>query len=91
MSASVKTTDCFSASGSPNVKRSCTYCTARSSAHWAPPSEQAAMLMRPPLRADIAILKPWPSTPRIAEAGTRTSSRITWRVGCAFQPIFFSF
>ena len=64
---------------------------ARSSAHCAPPSEHAAMLMRPPLSADIAILKPWPCAPSMADAGTRTSSRITWRVGCAFQPIFFSF
>ena len=49
------------------------------------------MLMRPPLRPDIAILNPWPSPPRMLAAGTRTSSRITWRVGWAFHPIFFSF
>ena len=60
------------------------------SAHWAPPREQAAMFSRPPLSADIAIAKPRPSSPSIADAGTRTPSRMTCRVGCACQPIFFS-
>ena len=49
------------------------------------------MLSRPPLRPAIAIRKPSPSAPSRFAAGTRTSSKITWRVGCAFQPIFSSF
>ena len=38
----------------------------------------------------MAILNPSPSPPTRLAAGTLTPSRITWRVGCAFQPIFFS-
>ena len=49
------------------------------------------MLTRPPLSPFIAMPKPSPSAPRRLATGTRTSSKITWRVGCAFQPIFFSF
>ncbi len=49
------------------------------------------MLMRPPLRPFIAIPKPLPSSPRRLAIGTRTLSKITWRVGWAFHPIFFSF
>ena len=51
--------------------------TARSSAHCAPPSEQAAMLIRPPSRPLIAMPKPPPTAPRTADAGTRTRSRMT--------------
>ena len=39
----------------------------------------------------MAILKPMPSGPSRLATGTRQSSKITWRVGWAFQPIFFSF
>ena len=39
----------------------------------------------------MAIEKPRPSPPSRFSAGTRTSSRITGRVGWAFHPIFFSF
>ena len=49
------------------------------------------MLTRPPLRPVIAMRKPSPSEPSRFATGTRTSSKITCRVGCAFQPIFFSF
>ena len=49
------------------------------------------MLMRPPLRPFIAIPKPLPSSPRRLAIGTRTLSKMTWRVGWAFHPIFFSF
>ena len=62
-----------------------------SSADCPPPIEQAPMLSRPPSSPAIAILKPPPSTPTRLAAGTRTPSRITWRVGCARHPIFFSF
>ena len=48
------------------------------------------MLSRPPSSPAIAILKPMPSAPTRLATGTRTPSRITWRVGCARQPIFFS-
>ena len=48
------------------------------------------MLSLPPSRADMAILNPLPSAPSRFCAGMRTSSRITWRVAWAFQPIFFS-
>ena len=39
----------------------------------------------------MAILKPMPSSPSRFATGTRASSKMTARVGCAFQPIFFSF
>ena len=38
----------------------------------------------------MAKRKPSPSAPMRRLAGMRTSSKITWRVGCEFQPIFFS-
>ena len=62
-----------------------------SSALCAPPSEQAAILMRPPSSPAIAILKPMPSSPMRLATGTRAPSKLTSAVGCAFQPIFFSF
>ena len=49
------------------------------------------MLMRPPLSPFIAIPKPLPSSPSRLATGTLTFSKTTWRVGWAFQPIFFSF
>ena len=48
------------------------------------------MLTRPPLSPLIAMRNPSPTPPSRADAGTRTSSRITCRVGCAFQPILRS-
>ena len=48
------------------------------------------MLMRPPSSPLMANLKPWPSSPTRLAAGTLQLSKITCRVGCAFQPIFFS-
>ena len=48
------------------------------------------MLSRPPSSPAIAILKPSPSSPSRLATGTRTSSNITARVGCAFQPILRS-
>ena len=51
------------------------------------------MLMRPPLSPFIAMPNPVPSPsvpPSIASAGTRAPSRMTCRVGWAFQPIFCS-
>ena len=48
------------------------------------------MLSRPPSSPAMAILKPSPSAPTRLAAGTRTPSMITWRVGWACQPIFFS-
>ncbi len=39
----------------------------------------------------MANRKPSPSAPSLFAAGTRALSNITARVGCAFQPIFFSF
>ncbi len=38
----------------------------------------------------MAMPKPSPSSPSRLATGTRTLSKITWRVGWAFQPIFFS-
>jgi len=38
----------------------------------------------------MAILKPSPSAPMRFSTGTRTPSKMTARVGCTFQPIFFS-
>ena len=49
------------------------------------------MLMRPPSSPLMANLKPWPSSPMRLAAGTLQFSKITCRVGWAFQPIFFSF
>src|ERR1700722_9502257 len=43
-----------------------------------------------PLSKSIAILKPMPSSPRRLATGTRAFSKITARVGCAFQPILRS-
>ena len=48
------------------------------------------MFRRPPLRPFMAMRKPSPSSPRRSATGTRTSSKITWRVGWVCQPIFFS-
>ena len=48
------------------------------------------MLMRPPSRPIIAIRKPSPSPPTRLATGTRTSSKLTWAVGCECQPSFFS-
>jgi hypothetical protein len=50
----------------------------------------AAILMRPPSSPAIAILKPMPSSPSRFSTGTRAFSKITARVGCAFQPILRS-
>ena len=47
-------------------------------------------IMQPPFRPFMAMPKPSPSAPSRFDAGTRTSSNMTCRVGCAFQPIFFS-
>ena len=38
----------------------------------------------------MAILKPMPSSPSRFATGTRAFSKITARVGCAFQPILRS-
>ncbi len=38
----------------------------------------------------MAILNPTPSSDNRLATGTRTSSKMTARVGCAFHPIFFS-
>ena len=62
----------------------------RSRQNCAPPSEQAAMLSRPPSSPAMAILKPSPSAPIRFAAGTRQFSNITIAVGCDFQPSFFS-
>src|SRR5262249_23875601 len=62
----------------------------RSRQNWAPPSEQAAMLSRPPSSALMAILNPSPSAPTRFAAGTRHASNITMVVGCECQPSFFS-
>ena len=48
------------------------------------------MLMRPPSRPLIAILKPAPSSPMRLDSGTRTWSSMTAVVGWAFQPSLFS-
>ena len=40
--------------------------------------------------AFMAMLKPLPSSPRRFSAGTRTASRLTAQVGCAFQPVLAS-
>ncbi len=45
------------------------------------------MLSRPPSSPAMAILKPLPSAPSRFSTGTRAPSKITARVGCAFQPI----
>ena len=49
------------------------------------------MLSRPPSSPAIAILKPMPSGPSRFSTGTRAPSKITARVGWAFQPILRSF
>ena len=57
-------------------------------------SERSAaipILMRPPSRPFMAIVKPWPSAPIKFSTGTRQSSKVMIRVGCEFQPTFFSF
>ena len=49
------------------------------------------MLSRPPSSPAMAMRKPIPSSPRRFSTGTRHSSKITARVGWAFQPILRSF
>src|SRR5438067_2051805 len=56
----------------------------RSRQNWAPPSEQAAMLRRPPSSARMAILKPSPSAPTRLASGMRQASNMTMAVG--FEP-----
>ncbi len=91
MSASLNCSAWKLAIGLPNCLRSCMYCWACVSAPWAAPTEQVAMLMRPPSRPFIAILKPSPSRPSRWSAGMRTLSKLMVRVGWLFQPIFSSF
>ena len=49
------------------------------------------MLSRPPSSPAMAMRKPMPSAPILFSAGMRQSSKITARVGWAFQPILRSF
>ena len=63
---------------------------ARSRQARAAPSEQAAMLTRPPSSPRMAILNPSPSAPIRFCHGTRQPSKVTTAVGCERQPIFFS-
>src|SRR5213078_2473544 len=44
-------------------------------AAWAMPTAWAAIPIRPPSSVPIAILKPWPSWPRMLREGTRQSSK----------------
>mmetsp|Transcript_16049 Transcript_16049/g.53941 ORF Transcript_16049/g.53941 Transcript_16049/m.53941 type:complete len:234 (+) Transcript_16049:458-1159(+) len=62
--------------GAPKASRSMAYFVATSRDAWAMPSACAAMPMRPPSRVVIAILKPSPGLPSMAEPGTRTLSMI---------------
>ena len=62
---------------------------AASSAPCAAPTEQVAMLIRPPSRPFMAMRKPSPSSPRRCLAGTRTSSKVIARVGD--QPLYMLF
>src|SRR6218665_2179674 len=67
------------------------YCRAARSAPCAAPTEQLAMLMRPPSSPCIAILKPSPTRPSRCSAGMRNCSKPMLRVGWLFQPTFPSF
>ena len=50
------------------------------------------MLTRPPLRPAIAMREPVAlGAEAVARPARGTSSKMTWRVGWAFQPIFCSF
>src|SRR6266545_1869464 len=60
-----------SASRVPNCFLSFMCAMVRSRQNWAPPSEQAAILRRPPSSPLLAILKPCPSAPTRFAAGTR--------------------
>jgi hypothetical protein len=55
------------------------------------PSEQDAMLIRPPSRLFMAILKPSSSLPMMRVFRTLTASRARMRVGWLLQPILSSF
>ncbi len=66
------------------------YSTVRSRQNCAPPSEQAAILRRPPSSPAMAMEKPCPSRPMRLATGTRQLSKITMAFGCDFQPSFFS-
>ena len=90
MSAILNCSAWNAARGLPNCSRSVIYCLAVLSACCAVPIEQVAMLIRPPSKPCIANLNPSPSAPMRFAAGIRTFSRVTRRVGCAFQPIFSS-
>ena len=48
------------------------------------------MFSRPPSSPLMAMRKPSPSAPTRLAAGTRQSSKFTWAVGWAFQPILRS-
>ena len=62
--------------------------TDSSRAAWARPTACAAMPMRPPSRAERAIFKPWPSSPRRLAAGTSQLSRMISTEGELRWPIF---
>ncbi len=72
--------------GRPNWTRSLAWARALSRAPRAAPTDPAATETRPLSRADIAMEKPRPSSPRTASAGTRTSSRNSCAVGWPRRP-----
>ena len=71
----------YSASGNLQIHRSRTVITRHSFS-----SDNSPMLILPPLRPFMAILKPCPSDPSRLVIGTAQSSNITALVGWEFQP-----
>ena len=75
----------------PNCFLEWRYFLAASRQNVAPPKLQLPMLILPPSRAFIAILKPTPSGPILFFAGILTLSKVTRAVGWIVQPIFSYF
>lgn len=71
-----------------NATYACRIITAQDSMHLHTHHFRASRVLGS--QAFMAMLKPWPSSPRRFSCDTRTPSRLTEQVGCAFQPIFAS-
>jgi hypothetical protein len=86
MSAIISCTSWYDAIGWPNCSRWPVYATVSSRQPWTMPTQLAAIVTRPLSSVCIAILKPWPTSPSSASAGTRTPSNDSAAVAWPRRP-----
>lgn len=77
--------------GAPNASLLAAYSTARSRAAWPMPTPCPAIPILPPSNVDIAILNPWPGSPRTFPFGILQSSKIKFVVDDPLMPSLSSF